>query len=410
MILKFVRPLLIIITFLITFNYKTTSQTRALSLYHNLTQNSGHKIVLVDKNLQEIKLIQENSLHRTEAINSLSIEIIPPGNANNRSTAYDNFPEGIYFSQKNLKVQNFNNDSTIVALLLNYPNPIDSMYNKKDFNLLLQTSQNNISKNKGCIYIQNNFSKVTNFITKNIPIIITSNSDYWTSLSNKKHIKSRKHWSNFFSKWKRSIYSNNFKQFSEFYATLISEKKDLQSIFNKYRQKNILFSSPIIYTTNNQTLIETNLSDSSGKKLGNLLLYLIKIKNRWKIINWNKRTPVNTDKKLILKNFLQDWSQAWENEQISKFISYYDSSFQSKGKNFKEWKNYKISNFKEAENIQVGISDLEIIDKKSNIITLEFLQNYSRKQYEDRGIKTLKIRKDDSNQFKILEEKWRAID
>ena len=60
--------------------------------------------------------------------------------------------------------------------------------------------------------------------------------------------------------------------------------------------------------------------------------------------------PKNLKKeKEELENIIETWRRSWERKEIDRYISLYSSRFTSGGKNWRQWKNYKI--------LQVSILD-----------------------------------------------------
>ena len=80
----------------------------------------------------------------------------------------------------------------------------------------------------------------------------------------------------------------------------------------------------------------------------------------------------------------------------------YASNFRSKGMNLNEWISYKTNVLQKSKNINISIDDLQIsVDEDK--ATAVFTQSYSSSILQDKGKKTLELRKI-GNQWKIYKE------
>ena len=93
------------------------------------------------------------------------------------------------------------------------------------------------------------------------------------------------------------------------------------------------------------------------------------------------------DKQQIL-DFLEEWRQAWVSKNIDAYISSYDKTFKSSGKNLAEWKAHKANLNKTYAFIAVNISNAKVnwTDEGASV---SFRQDYRSDRYRAAGKKTL---------------------
>ena len=58
-----------------------------------------------------------------------------------------------------------------------------------------------------------------------------------------------------------------------------------------------------------------------------------------------------------LKRLVEAWKKAWEQKDLSAYLSFYDSGFQSRGMDFKAWKKHREKLNQKYRSIAVGISN-----------------------------------------------------
>jgi murein L,D-transpeptidase YafK len=108
-----------------------------------------------------------------------------------------------------------------------------------------------------------------------------------------------------------------------------------------------------------------------------------------------------------VEDFVETWRKAWETEDIAKYMSFYDESFESNKMNKAKWEKYKSGLNERYQKITVSFSKPVAFEHKGQVI-LRTLQRYQSDAVQDFGEKTLyMIRKD--NQLKIVAEEWKPV-
>ncbi len=109
-------------------------------------------------------------------------------------------------------------------------------------------------------------------------------------------------------------------------------------------------------------------------------------------------------RRLDLNAFIEKWRQAWESQDIDKYIGYYDPSFTAPGFNLDSWKAHKADLKEKYKYIKVALSQPYIILHNDQMI-IKTLQTYESNQHADYGVKTIyAIHKDDG--YRIIREEW----
>ncbi|MBN22012.1 MAG: hypothetical protein CL678_12095 [Bdellovibrionaceae bacterium] len=114
------------------------------------------------------------------------------------------------------------------------------------------------------------------------------------------------------------------------------------------------------------------------------------------------------DKKLY--EFIHQWITAWKNKDVEKYIHGYHSEFSYKGKNLKQWKQYKESLNKRYHTIEIDVSSPRFYrHPKYSVVTFE--QDYRSKNkkgrtlFRSKGLKKLFIAQE-QGEYKIISEQF----
>ncbi|MDR2387440.1 MAG: nuclear transport factor 2 family protein, partial [Deltaproteobacteria bacterium] len=108
------------------------------------------------------------------------------------------------------------------------------------------------------------------------------------------------------------------------------------------------------------------------------------------------------------QSLLEEWIEAWSAKDENSYFSFYASDFLFKDLNLhlNSFKRYRSRRFKEAGQIYVEASDVQIKVSGENA-TITFEQRYQSERYADLGIKTLKLAARDG-QWRIVSEAFQA--
>ncbi|HJX34375.1 MAG TPA: hypothetical protein VJ373_04295, partial [Desulfatiglandales bacterium] len=109
-----------------------------------------------------------------------------------------------------------------------------------------------------------------------------------------------------------------------------------------------------------------------------------------------------------VEDFIYSWKDAWEKEDLNKYILCYDKDFQSRGMDLAQWEEHRKTLNEKYRSLKIEISDLKIKRISDNSAKATFTQNYSADSYKDIGNKELLLVKD-SQDWKIKKEEWTTI-
>ena len=141
------------------------------------------------------------------------------------------------------------------------------------------------------------------------------------------------------------------------------------------------------YTKGCIAINNTNLKQIEGKiNLHKALVYIDK----------KSFTKTSKENLVSLLSNLYQWRQAWKENDIETYLSFYDANFKhSKGLNFKRFKRYKQRIFKKSETKRIFFTDINIIAYpmagQEDVYLITFTEKYQSKSYTFNGEKELYV-------------------
>ncbi|MFP4547799.1 MAG: SPOR domain-containing protein [Fidelibacterota bacterium] len=124
----------------------------------------------------------------------------------------------------------------------------------------------------------------------------------------------------------------------------------------------------------------------------------------------NRQTTKEIDDpelKSKIEDFIISWKNAWENQNLDKYISFYAPFFKHKDMTLRDYYSDKKDVFEKTDRITIKIDKIQIIDTLDTSVLVKFLQHYKADNYSDFGVKKLLIDTEDA--YMILNETWTAI-
>ena len=134
-----------------------------------------------------------------------------------------------------------------------------------------------------------------------------------------------------------------------------------------------------------------------------------------KVTKTLKEAPAKVAKKLssttetLPKTYIQSWASAWENKDISTYISFYSKEYKGTQNHRGAWEASRQRAFKNNKNISIKLSNIQTYQKGKNRVEVFFTQEYKSDGYTDTGIKELLVEKKGTN-WKIINETWMPAD
>lgn len=111
-----------------------------------------------------------------------------------------------------------------------------------------------------------------------------------------------------------------------------------------------------------------------------------------------------------LQEFFQSWISAWESKDINRYMDHYHSEFESGGKNYAGWKNYKKALTQKYASISVGPDHIQYYRHPKYSLVV-FAQNYhstlkdSSDGYRSRGTKWVYVAEEEGK-LRIISEQF----
>jgi len=104
-----------------------------------------------------------------------------------------------------------------------------------------------------------------------------------------------------------------------------------------------------------------------------------------------------------LRDFLENWRQAWESRDLDTYMGHYSLNFQSCWLDYKAWKEKKRKLNKRYTKIRVRLRNLRLF-RQNGLVTAIFSQDYSSESYRSSGVKVLYIT--DDGKYRIYAEDY----
>lgn len=95
-------------------------------------------------------------------------------------------------------------------------------------------------------------------------------------------------------------------------------------------------------------------------------------------LKWLDAESVSSDKQ-ALKNALDSWLNDWKSQNTPKYLSHYSHDFSSKGINYQQWSDHKISAQASKPNIEISLSNISMFaypDAEKKLVVVDFMQDF----------------------------------
>ncbi len=391
-----------------------------------LDWNSGPEYaVLVDKSRQKVFVYKRDDLYNPYKVFDCSTG----ENGGRKQKRNDRkTPEGLYYFIKSFEDRYLAPIYGTKALPLDYPNIIDKRNGRGGYGIWFHGTNKELVPNdtNGCVAMKNgDIEELSNIVSLfDTPVIISAEIELVPEGQNEaqKRIIAdiveewRKSWEDKDIDKYMSFYSRKFKSGWKDWEKWRSYKKQLAGKYNRIEvdvNDLNLFSYDGVIIASFEQDYRTPSFDSVGTKK----LYLTQNSTEWKIIaetftgyDKAKITKKSSDfSKDEIKDFLFSWKDAWENKDITGYISCYDKNFKSRGMDLNAWELHRRRLNDKYNTINVEISNIKIqslaAGKKASV---SFTQKYKADKYRDKGKKKIiLVRK--GKDWKIMEENWTRI-
>jgi murein L,D-transpeptidase YafK len=381
--------------------------------------------VLVDKSQQKVMVYRSNDLTAPVRVFPCSTGENggPKTRKNDRKT-----PEGIYFFIDYFLEKQLAPIYGAMALPISYPNLVDKREGRDGYGIWFHGTNKPLKSNdtNGCIALENeDIIELASFIKLfETPVVISSQTE--TAAPDK--IQEEKHvLTEVIENWRDSWQNKEIEKYMSFYHKRFTSggknwhqwREYKSRLATKYSYINVEIDNLRLLTGNGvvmATFKQTYRASSLYSK-GTKMLYLNKNSDQWKIIGETFESDevrsLSPEKQAEyalqeIEDFISSWKEAWEKEDLDKYILCYHKDFQSRDMDLTAWERHRKRLNDKYVSLKIEIEDLKIDLVSDNDARASFVQDYKADSYEDIGNKEiLLIRK--GNQWKIKKEEWTPI-
>ncbi len=113
----------------------------------------------------------------------------------------------------------------------------------------------------------------------------------------------------------------------------------------------------------------------------------------------------DSDSDQVILNVVQNWANAWSNQDQGSYFSYYSSEYRPEpGQTQEEWRSMRRSRLTRPQWIKVILHDLQLRSVGKDLVQVKLKQSYSSNYYQDEIMKSLNLVKE-NGKWRILMER-----
>ena len=338
-------------------------------------------------------------------------------------------PEGVYFIEKRIqKWLDFELYGS-EALVLNFPNPVDKIFQKTGYGIWIHGRGRSIvpRDTRGCVALKNENLDVVREKSRFgwTPVFIVHSLDENVSVCKEDELvrlyeqvqKWAENWSakseDFFAAYDLEAYNRSGKSFAAF-----SEQK--RQLFQRYVWINVnLFSLQIACVgsyavTSFGQFYQANGTQSEGLKR---LYWRQNEDGQWKIVGeeWKKQNLglnkiYQENRKPHLLAWFEKWRQAWISGDAEKYESFYASqAVQGKRRGAAAIAEYKKKVWEKAKPVSVELEGVEICEVADGVLVRAVQYFVDESGYKDKGMKEFLLYPAGAKNWKIIREDWKKL-
>lgn len=118
--------------------------------------------------------------------------------------------------------------------------------------------------------------------------------------------------------------------------------------------------------------------------------------------------PNHSESQELVRNFLSQWKNAWEQKDLDSYVKMYHPDFGSGKTDFKEFAKSRRRYFRKYRTIRVTMERLQI-RKVEKQVKVRFLQIFRGDDYSDKGWKNMVLVGGEGKGLRILSEEWSSL-
>ncbi|MBN2866869.1 MAG: tetratricopeptide repeat protein [Thiotrichales bacterium] len=118
----------------------------------------------------------------------------------------------------------------------------------------------------------------------------------------------------------------------------------------------------------------------------------------------SKRQAFNLIEQQV-RQALENWRQAWSQQQFSKYVAAYETDFKLEGlESHAQWLKQRKRSVTGPSQIKVDLSQIELLIINEGLVSASFVQDYQSNRYKDRVKKVLYFKRQPDQTWKISQE------
>lgn len=391
----------------------------------NWPEEGSDYAILVDKSAQKVLLYRwDNLLAPLKVYRASTGENDGPKlRKNDRKT-----PEGVYFFTGSYKERELAPRYGTRAFPIDYPNPMDKKKGRDGYGIWFHGLDKPLKPKdtNGCIALDNpNIDELATYIQLNDTPVIISSQIEMVSPNNLENEK--KQLLKVIERWRKAWEKKEIEQYMSFYSPRFSSdgknreqwKSYKTLVANKYNRITVKIENLRLLKNDGIVLakFEQSYSTEGLESKGEKRLYLQQNSTEWKIVGEffqkekirrfapKKPYPISLDD---IKRFISSWEKAWEEKDLETYMLSYDTRFRSRGMDLEAWKKHRQRLNRKYRSVEVGVTDLSIVQISHRTARVSFKQYYQADEYHDFGLKNLLLVKRGQH-WKIMEETWSQL-
>jgi len=333
-------------------------------------------------------------------------------------------PEGIYYVQYEIPGGKLEPKYGPLAMVLDYPNPVDKLLKKTGSNIWIHGRDEEIRDlmTEGCISLDNRSTlQLEEFITHRVtPVII---ADSLGKISGSERDKQSRYWASKLEDWRKNWAAGDVQRYLKHYSDSFVDEKGRDKLqfrlykevlAQRYEWVHIQLDDIVAYVHPREVHLhfqqeyESPVFRGTGRKVLVLVFDDSGEDGDWVILRESYR---ETEPRQYLDNELRDfvmrWRLAWETKNLTNYETFYSPNFNNGTLGFIQYMEYKKEKFSESAKLDIRLDDITVKNLGEDLWEVRFAQDYRADSYRDRGIKILTLR-EVNNVYFIIDEQWRA--
>ncbi len=392
---------------------------------------SPHHVILVEKSSQRVFIYHFDGDYRLVATYGCATGENP---GDKQVSGDSKTPEGIYFFTKAVGEKYLTSTYGARAFPINYPNLMDRRRSKGGNNIWVHGTNEELQERStnGCIVLDNgDVVQLDSYIQLwNTPIIVEQELKYEDRGS---LIRRGKLLAERIDDWSRAWSQKDLDRYLSYYTSdfrwknldLDGWRKKKAWLNQRYQEISVQLSDLRFFRQGEVVLATADMIYRSDRfaSRGFKHLYLVQNSEQYRILGeeWHSSgRPAPPPLRLAAKLpedgkaaeesvllFVEQWREAWEQGDLSSYLSCYHPQFKGLGMGLRGWKRYKRQLFSRTSERVVELNDLKAeVNDSTAVVTSK--QEYRSDIHQDSGLKTLRLRWH-RGRWTIYRETWKPL-